>query len=53
MDSLFGEYVKGNYVLEKHETFQIGFRVAKKLGLSKVYCIDNNPPFADFINSLL
>lgn len=52
MDSLYNEYKKGNYELGKHETFQIGFRIAKKLGHSRVYCIDNNPPFPDYINNI-
>lgn len=52
MDSLYNEYKKGNYKLEKHETFQIGFKLAKKLGHSRVYCIDNNPPFSEYINNI-
>ena len=52
MDSLFHEYKKGNYKLGKHETFQIGFKVAKALGHSRVHCIDNNPPFPDYINAI-
>ena len=52
MDSLYNQYLQGNYNLGKHETFQIGFELAKKLGRTKVYCIDNNPPFSDFINTL-
>lgn len=50
IDSLYNEYLKGDYKLGKHETFQIGFKLAKKLGHAKVYCIDNNPPFPDYIN---
>lgn len=52
MDSLYTAYLNGTYVLEKQEAFQIGFRLAKKLGHSKVYCIDNNPPFAEYINDI-
>lgn len=52
MDSLYTQYLNGNYSLEKHETFQIGFRLAKRLGHTKVYCIDNNPPFPEYINAI-
>ena len=52
IDSLYNAYKEGNYKLGKHETFQIGFKLAKILGHSKVYCIDNNPPFSDYINSI-
>lgn len=52
MDSLYTAYLQGNYDLEKQETFQIGFRVAKKLGHTKVYCIDNNPPFPEYIDAI-
>lgn len=52
IDSLYTEYQKGNYKLGKHETFQLGFKIAKKLGHSKVYCIDNNPPFPEYIDTI-
>ncbi|WP_024771860.1 DUF5694 domain-containing protein [Aquimarina macrocephali] len=52
MDSLYTEYQKGNYKLGKHETFQLGFKLAKALGHSRVYCIDNNPPFPEYINAI-
>lgn len=39
-DSLFGEYLAGRYQLKRSEEEQIGFRLAKRLGLSKLYCVD-------------
>ncbi|RZJ52484.1 MAG: hypothetical protein EOO44_11650 [Flavobacterium sp.] len=39
-DSLFNLYVKGNYKLSISEREQIGFRLAKKLKLNQVNCID-------------
>jgi len=52
IDSLYQEYQQGNYQLGKHETFQLGFKLANKLGHSKVYCIDNNPPFPEYIDTI-
>ncbi|MEM1001065.1 MAG: DUF5694 domain-containing protein [Bacteroidota bacterium] len=42
-DSLLMEFKKGNWNLGKNEAFQIGFRVAKALDLTRVHCIDNRP----------
>ena len=33
-------YLKGNFQLKPHEIHQIGFRLAKEMGHSKVYCVD-------------
>ncbi|MEO0506827.1 MAG: DUF5694 domain-containing protein [Bacteroidota bacterium] len=44
IDSLYEAYLSGEYVLGKNEVFQLGFRMANKLKLQKVYCIDNRPP---------
>ena len=52
MDSLYMEYINGNYVLGKNEAFQIGFKLAKLLGHEKVYCIDNNPPLPESLNEI-
>lgn len=43
-DSLYTEYREGRYDLGKNEAFQIGFRLAKRMNLPKVHCIDNRPP---------
>ena len=52
IDSLYNEYRKENWDLGKHETFQIGFRVASNLGHAKVYCIDNRPPQPETVATL-
>lgn len=52
MDSLYQEYLQGNYKLGKNEAFQIGFKLAKKLGLKKVFCVDNNPPLPSSIEEI-
>jgi hypothetical protein len=36
----FEKYLLGNYQLSKNETNQIGFRLAKKVGHKRVYCVD-------------
>ena len=36
----YNGYLKGNFQLERHEIHQIGFRLAKEMGHSKVYCVD-------------
>ena len=47
MDSLFNkryrDYREGKWTLKVGEYYQIGFRLAKAMGHSKVYCIDNKP----------
>jgi len=40
MDSLYNDYLLGNYTLGRNESEQIGFRIAKKMGLKKLYCVD-------------
>lgn len=39
-DSLYGEYVQGRYIAGRNETYQLGYRVAKQMGLSKIYPVD-------------
>ncbi len=36
----YNGYLKDNFQLERHEIHQIGFRLAKEMGHSKVYCVD-------------
>ena len=36
----YNGYLKGNFQLERHEIHQIGFRLAKEMGHSKVHCVD-------------
>lgn len=52
IDSLYQEYKNGNWELHKNEAFQIGFRLGKLLDLEKIYCVDNNPPMPESINSI-
>ncbi len=40
VDSLYQEYLKGNYQLSRGEDEQIGFRLAKANALKKLYCVD-------------
>jgi len=40
LDSLYAAFVKGTFELGKNEIHQIGFRLAKQLGLPKVHAVD-------------
>lgn len=42
VDSLYGEYLAGRYKLGQNEIYQVCFRLAKKLGHKKLYCVDTN-----------
>lgn len=39
-DSSYSSYLQGTYTLDRNEEEQIGFRLAKKLGLKKLYCVN-------------
>ena len=39
-DSLYQAYLNGQHKLTRNEEQQIGFRLAKRVGLKKVYCTD-------------
>ena len=39
-NATYQDYLKGAYELKRHESDQIGFRLAKQMGHSKVYCVD-------------
>lgn len=43
MDSLFKAYSSGAWELGRNEVYQIGFRLAKELGLNGVSCVDTRP----------
>lgn len=43
MDSLFKAYCAGTWQLGKNEVYQVGFRLAKELGLNGVSCVDTRP----------
>jgi len=53
IDSLYNEYLSGNYSLARREAMQIGFRIAKSMGLQKLYCADEWGDFTENIISLL
>lgn len=53
VDSLFQSYVKGNHELNRGEDQQIGFRLAKKLGHSKLYCVDEWGDFTPEIQEVV
>lgn len=40
IDSLYSEYLAGEYQLRREESQQIGFRIAKEMGANKLYCVD-------------
>ncbi|MFC3812535.1 DUF5694 domain-containing protein [Lacihabitans lacunae] len=42
VDTLYREYLEGKYQDEPSEIFQVGMRLAKKLGHSKIYLSDAN-----------
>lgn len=41
-DEKFRDYVAGRFALPSNETYQIGFRVARRAGLARVTCFDEN-----------
>lgn len=40
IDSLYHEYLAGKHDLKRSEDQQIGFRLAKYMGIKKIYCVD-------------
>lgn len=52
IDSLYALYRQDAYTLGKNETFQLGFKLAKKLGHEKIFCVDTNPPMPETVNSI-
>lgn len=52
-DSLYNKYLQGEYQLSRSEDKQIGFRLAKVLGLKKLYCVDAGGKYFDDINKVL
>ena len=55
IDGKFRDYVAGRFALPSNETYQIGFRVARRAGLARVTCFDedsvgwNAQPMFEFI----
>ncbi len=40
IDSMYNEYLNGNYQLRRNETEQLGIRLAKQFGLKKLFCVN-------------
>ncbi len=53
VDSLYQEYLKGNYQLSRGEDEQIGFRLARANGLKKLYCVDEWGNFNENLTRIL
>ncbi len=53
VDSLYQEYLKGNYQLSRGEDEQIGFRLAKANALRKLYCVDEWGNFNENVTKIL
>ncbi len=43
INAIYQDYLKGTYELKRHESDQIGFRLAKQMGHPKIYCVDYWP----------
>ncbi len=52
-DSLYKSYTEEKHKLARSEDQQIGFRLAKKLGLKKVYCADQSARYYKDVESVL
>ncbi len=52
-DSAFNQYLQNSYRLKRSEDEQIGFRLAKKLGLKKLYCVDEWGNFTERTDSIV
>ena len=52
-DSIFDVYLKNQYQLGRNEEEQIGFRLAKNLGLKKLYCVDEWGDFLPKADSII
>ena len=40
-DSIYNQYLQGKYELSRSEVEQIGFRLAKMIGLKKLHCVND------------
>jgi len=52
-DSVFSRYLSGSYQLKRAEEEQLGFRLAKRLGVKKLYCVDEWGEFTDRLNGIV
>jgi hypothetical protein len=41
IDSLYQLYQEGKWELQTNETQQLGFRIARNLGIDRIYCVDD------------
>lgn len=46
-DSAYNSYLEGKHQLKRNEEEQIGFRLARRLGLKKLYCVDEWGTFTE------
>ncbi|MCL2683011.1 MAG: DUF5694 domain-containing protein [Bacteroidales bacterium] len=53
IDSLYHQYLLGKHLLRREEIEQIGFRIAKAMGLQKLYCVDEWGNFTENISNLM
>jgi hypothetical protein len=53
IDALYQSYLRGEHVLTRGEDQQIGFRLARSLGLSRLICVDEQGNFSENIKRLL
>ena len=52
-DSVFNSYLLGNYNLRRAEEEQIGFRIARLLGIKKLHCVDEWGTFNERIGNIV
>ncbi len=52
-DSIFELYLKNKYDLKRNEEEQIGFRLAKRIEIKKIYCVDEWGEFNQKIKDVL
>ncbi|WP_211307614.1 DUF5694 domain-containing protein [Christiangramia gaetbulicola] len=53
VDSLFQEYLNDNHKLERVEWQQIGFRLARKLNITQIYCVDEWGEFNEQVKEVI
>lgn len=52
IDSIYSLYKSYNWVLGKNEVYQLGFRIGRKLNISKIYCVDDPGKHYDNITEI-
>ena len=51
-DSLYQLYQEGKWELQTNETQQLGFRIARNLGIDRIYCVDDMGKHYDNIHEI-